>query len=352
MSQGSIFNADEKEYLGQFIYTPQESTAYAMQEVETLRENKHRALKFPVPIINDYFRDVLPGQICAVIAQASNYKSGLIDYWAEQAAYDLMNQGRGDEVIVMVKVEDTIEEQIIAAMAARSGLSAGDISSGIILDWDRLEEGATYVGSVPIFRIGESLARSELMLPDLHMSNIAKCIDYLAGINGEDDSLFGRRLKIGALFIDYLQALPYDPEIRSVVAKEQMRRLQVTNDIRHIRRTAQRLHVPTVVGVQAKQKLDNPPGPNMLIPSDYDGSETASIATLFDRVVTMWMPKRTHTVGQTLEHNGYKFIVEEDCLWVKVAKQRGKLPSGKVWKCKIDFATGAVRVVKTNAPPD
>jgi len=344
------YSSNFKDLVGQFVYTPSEATAFAMQEVRQLEEQRHRALRFPIPKINTYFRDLLPGQICAIIAQTSHNKSGLIDWWAEKAAAQLMEEGRQDEVVIVVKVEDTIEEQVINAMAMRSGLDSGDIASGNVIDWGRLNEAATYVGTVPIYRVGESLARSSQALPELYMTNVMRCLDYLIGVDGAKNSLLGKELTVGAIFWDYLQAFPYDPEIKQVVAKEQLRRLQVAADIREIRRGSQRYRAPSVVGVQAKQKLDGAPGPNMLLPGDYDGMETAAIAQWFDRIVTQWMPKRTHTVGSVIEHNGYKFLVEEDCIFMKIAKQRGRLPSGKTWKCRINFSDGSIVPVTDNEP--
>lgn len=323
-----------------FIYTPQQAATAAFSEVETLRSESHRAVEFPVPVINEYFSKLLPGQICAIIAQTSNYKTGTIDFWAESLARQLQRQGRTDEVILKVSVEDTIEEQIIGAMARESNLDAADIVRGDVQDWGELERAAMRVANIPIYRIGESLARSQRQLPELHLSNMVRCIDYLVGTDPAE-SLLGYPIKLAAIFWDYLQAFPYDPEIRAIVQKDQQRRLQVADDIRRIRQLSARLRVPSIVGVQAKQDLKGAP-PNWQLPSDYDGIETSAIAYLFDRIVTQWMPKRTHTLGTIIEHGNVRFSVEENILIMKVAKQRGKLPSGKAWKCRINWLDGSI----------
>jgi len=38
------------------------------------------------------------------------------------------------------------------------------------------------------------------------------------------------------------------------------------------------------------------------------------------------------------------FKVEEDMLFIRVAKQRPNLPSGKLWLCRIDFKLNEIRV--------
>jgi hypothetical protein len=99
---------------------------------------------------------------------------------------------------------------------------------------------------------------------------------------------------------------------------------------------------PIVVGVQAKQSLNGHTGANMLIPGVYDGEETSSIAQRFDRVISLWMPKTTHTVGDTLNHKGLSFEVTEGLIWIKVNKQRGGLPAGRSWRCEIDYTTNTI----------
>jgi len=34
-----------------------------------------------------------------------------------------------------------------------------------------------------------------------------------------------------------------------------------------------------------------------------------------------------------------KLVVEEDMLFLRVLKQRGRLPSGRVWICKVNYET-------------
>lgn len=324
----------------EFIYTPAEAAAAAMQEVREISENSLRAVHFPVPIIDGYFRPLLTGQICAIIAQTSNYKTGMIDFWIDHLAKDLQRQGRGDEVIIKVSVEDTIEEQVINHLAMRTEMDAGAIARGEIQDWSLLRAAANEIGSIPIYRIGESLARSEQELPSLHMTNMIRCLDYLVGVDPEFQ-LLGKKLKVAAIFWDYLQNFPLDPEIRQADRTAQ-RRLQVDEDVRRIRSASRRYRCPSIVGVQANKKLEGAPGPNMLLPGDYDGMETSGIAQKFDRIVTQWMPKRTHTVGQTINHGSLVFEVTEDLIFIKVAKQRGKLPSGRSWQCRIRYSDGSI----------
>jgi hypothetical protein len=77
--------------------------------------------------------------------------------------------------------------------------------------------------------------------------------------------------------------------------------------------------------------------PPVLIPGMYDGEESSSIAQRCDRIITQWMPSKTSTVGETFDALGKSWTVRENMLWMKVAKQRGGLPSGQTFPCVIDF---------------
>ena len=74
-----------------------------------------------------------------------------------------------------------------------------------------------------------------------------------------------------------------------------------------------------------------------MIPGMYDGLETSSIATRFDRILSLWMPKTTHVIGQTITTSTATFTVLENQAFIKVNKQRGGLPAGLIWELKIDY---------------
>lgn len=310
------------------IYTPPEWAGYALSAIKRTKTNAMRGLALPILEIRDYFAPVLPGQVCALIAQTSNYKSGFMHFWEREAALKLAAENRTDEAIVHVSVEECVEEQAFLYLARETGEDAGKLARGDIQDWTRLEEAATRIGNIPIYRIGDSIARAD-DLPELYLSNMIRSIQTLVK---------EWKVKPAALFFDYLQAFPLDPEARQASLGDQ-RRLQVRQDIYRLRQAAAFFDCPVVVGVQAKQHLDGAPDANFQLPGIYDGEESSAIAQRADRILTMWMPKQTHAVGTKirLPEKGLDFGVREELLFVKVAKQRGGLPAGKTWACEINF---------------
>ena len=315
------------------IYTPQQVATYGIQAVQAARDNATRGLGINIAEIRDYFAPVMPGQLCAIIAQTSHYKSGFLHFLEHQAAKQLVAEGREDEILIHVSVEESVEEQAFLEFARQSREDAGKLARGEVQDWDRLMEAAIVVGNIPIYRIGDSLARAEDM-PNLYMSNMIRSIKTLV------EDIFDWQPQVAGLFFDYLQAFPIDPEIKQANS-DQRRRLQVRQDIYRLRQAAAYFKCPVYVAVQAKQHLDGAKPPIML-PGIYDGEESSSIAQRCDRIIGLWMPKMTHPIGERIEKGSFNFTVEENQLWVKVLKQRGGLPSGKSWACIVDFRTNEI----------
>lgn len=310
------------------IYTPPEVSAYGLQAIENIQKNERRALSIGISEIKDYFTPLMPGQLAAVIAQTSHYKSGFLHCIEQLAAQQLERDGRTDEALIHVSVEEGIEEQAFLLLARESGESASNLARGIYQDWDKLQNAAIRVGTIPIYRIGESLARAQ-DFPYLTISNMIRSIQMLA-----DGEINEKPVKIAGLFFDYLQAFPFDAEVQKTEMDKQ-RRLQVRQDIYRLRQAAAYFNCPVWVAVQAKQTLKSPQ--KMYIPAIYDGEESSAIAQRCDRIVQLWMPKMTHSIGTDIDYKDMNFTVEENLLWVKVGKQRGGLPSGKTWKCRINF---------------
>lgn len=315
------------------VATPPETSAIGLEHVKRMEKDKHRAMPLPIDKIDGYFAPLMPGTICAVQAQTHNGKTLFMTHWETEHARYLARQGRQDEVIFHVDVENSIEGLAIGEFAKYSDHSVADLSRGNVRDWTKVIQAADKVAGVNIYRIADRLGVEDS--PELYLTNIGRAIRHAV------ENLHPHKLKVACIFVDYLQALPPDPEYKGKDSDEQ-RRLQVRRDVYRIRRMSHHFDCPVVVGVQAKQNLQGNPGPNMLIPGIYDGEETAAIAQRFDRIISLWMPKVSHQVRQTLQHGSVCFQVTEDLMWIKVNKQRGGLPSGDSWMASIDYKTGRI----------
>lgn len=320
------------------VFTPAETSALGVEHVREMEKSKHRAMPLDIDRVGEYLAPLMPGELCGVQAQTHNYKSGFLNAWEHSLARYLNRQGRTEEVIIHIDTENTIEALALLEIARGSEHSVADLSRGNVRDWGKVIQAAGKIAGVNIYRIGGALGRDDM--PELYLSNIYRAIKYL--LSGE---LLGRELTAACIFVDYLQALPIDPEVRRGAELTSQRRLQVREDVYRLRRMAAYFRCPVVVAIQAKQNMTGHGGASMMIPGTYDGEETSSIAQRFDRLVSLWMPKTTHTVGEHIQHRGFSFEVSEEAIWVKVNKQRGGLPSGKAWLCEVDYMTNRIRAI-------
>lgn len=320
------------------VYTPPEVVTYGKQAIDESKKNERRGLDVGIADVRDYFAPLRPGQMAILLAQTSNYKTGMIHYLETVAARQLDRQNR-NEILIHVSVEENIEEQAFLLLGRELGESAGDLARGKVQDWSRLDQAAIKIGSIPIYRIGESLARAD-DFPNLTVSNMIRAIDAL-----RSGKVTSKKYTVAGIFFDYLQAFPFDEEIAKGGSRLDQRRLQVRSDVYRLRQAAAYFNCPVWVAVMAKQKLDGAVG-QLMIPGIYDGKEASEIAERADRVVSQWMPKMTYPLGTEVKHNGkFLFTVEEDLLMIKVLKQKPGLPSGKSWLCKIDFSTNEIAPV-------
>jgi hypothetical protein len=316
----------------QSVYTPVDAMHQAVEYVEQVANLSRFSIPFPIPIINEYFAPMWAGQVSTVVAQTSHYKTGILDLVARGAAEYLQQTGRENEAIVQVVVEESIEEKGISELGRVSGLSTSEMSVGRVQDWDRLRAAAIEVSGIPVYRIGDSLLNPD-MSNHLYLSNVLRCLRFM------QDEL---KISIALVTLDYLQALPPDPEAMRHNS-DQQRRLQVRQDMYRIKKTAKWLNCPLWLGCQAKQLLSGARG-QILIPGIYDAEETSSIAQHTDRMLSLWMPKMTHPLGSEIEYGNLSFRVTEDLLFIRVTKQKGGLPSGKTFMCKVNFERGRVQV--------
>lgn len=320
------------------VYGPHDSAMVGYEQAKRAAEHSQFGIRLDVegtdPAVGEYFAPLLPWEICAVQAQTSNGKTTFVNFWERQIVKQLREQKR-DEIIIHVSLEESIEAMAFQDYGRILKQSPAAFARGEFTDWARMQWAMTEIDNIPIWRIGDSASRDE-KAPELTLSNIYRSILELV-----EGRVTGEPWKPATVIVDYLQVLPFDPEVKGN-SVEDKRRLQVARDVERLRRMTTHLKCPVIVPLQAKQDLrgNNPP---MMIPGTYDGMETSAIATRFDRIISLWMPKTTHLIGSTVssqDNKSVNFQVKENQVFFKVNKQRGSLPAGMVWELKIDFDKG------------
>jgi len=315
------------------VYTPPEVADAGLNEIRRVEKTQGKGAILGIDGVDGYVPPLKPGQLTVVLAQSGNFKTGLMNHMAAVNARRIADEGRvGKACIVYVSMEEPIEEQAINELARASGMRATDLARGNVQDWTRLKRAADDVGGVPIYRVGSSFARAD-MAPELTMSNMVRAIEYLR------DDVLGRKLEIDLILFDYLQAFPVDPERRGARAEETMR-LQAIDNVFTCRLASLKFGAPVVLGSQAKQELRAGKSP-VQIPIGYDAQESAAISQHADKLITLWMPKKTSSPGDAIEHGRYTFTVDERQLVMRVDKQR-LAASGGEFMAYVNYSTMSI----------
>ena len=314
------------------LHSPKDTSLIGYEAAKKAADNKSLGIELDISgtDIKDYFAPLLPWEICAIMAQTSHGKTYFKDFWLGEIAKQFKKQER--KIIVDVHLEETIEAVAFAEYGTRLGVRPADLARGVYTDWGKMKGVMTELDGVPIWHIGIS-ANDPEDAPPLTLSNIYRAIRALK--SGE---ITGEPWSIGLVSVDYLQVLPIDNE-NAKARRENQRRLQVSSDVNRLRAMTAHLECPILIPLQAKQTLEGN-SPPYFIPGTYDGSETMSIATRFDRIISLWMPSQSHSelIGsQIVGKDGRRVDVLTDNAWIKIPKQRGGLPSGKSWELQIDF---------------
>ena len=313
-----------------YVFDMSKGMAAVRAHQQFMTDNKHLALQFPIPELRYYFHPSYPGKQTTVQAQSHNGKSLFTDFWAHQAAKELFESGRRG-VIVKVNTEDAIETLITAELSRGGAGKLDDLQAGIIANSDEYLKVETQIGSLPIVHIGESLGMDDSVAAELHLSNIARLIDFTR------KEYFSEEMPIVAIFVDFIQALPLDPEIKTTI--ENTRRIQVISDENRLRRAAKYFYCPVIVAAQSKQDADMSTAHSFLrLPGFWDVQEASYVAQHTDFMYSLWFPKTHYQLGSTQDDRSFKWSlnVKDDQLWIKALKHKGYKNIGAAFPLLVD----------------
>lgn len=317
------------------VYTPRETAMFGVQYLRQITNNLDRLVPFPVPGMRRYVPPLMPAELCTILAQTSHYKTGTITAWEYDLARHLAETGRGDDAIIHVDTETPLEILAATAIMTEERLSYYDlVSGGKRVDPDRFIAAADRSAGAPIFPIATRVLGTG---QEITLTNVSNAIGMVE--RGEVD---GKPHRIAAIFIDYLQTLRFDPQIK-LLFNDNQRRLQVASYLDYCRQMGARFSCPTIVGVQAKQDLEHPYSHTtkeqlgLYIPSEYDAFETSFIAQRSDRMIAAWLPHRTYKNKPTLQVGHWSVRITDELLFYWVLKQHWRLPSRGLFAYELDY---------------
>lgn len=269
-------------------------------------ENESIALPFHVEGLEKTIPLQYPGELAIYAGRSHHGKSTAL----RDAAFKAQKRIEGNEnfLVGMVSLEDTSETTAAKQIA-------------------KYDSFLDYTDDNFLF-IGNSFGMTGEQMADLNTGNIIRSLEY--GI-----SQFEPKKQYSSIFIDYAQIIPPDPERRMMTSNDQ-RRLQVDDDVRRLFHAAKQFKAPIGLASQAllKTQRDNYTS-KIKIPGAGDLAESGTLYSVPDIVYCYWFPAVDYPSGGRIEEGNWNFKVEDDVVFIRVAKRRNAEIMGFVGKKKI-----------------
>jgi hypothetical protein len=340
-------NGDESlPNLSGIIHNPATVAVIGLDFVKALEATRDRLVPMGLPGMGGYFGPLLPGDLVSVIAKSHNGKSLFLRDWAHRLGNYLEARGR-DELIVWVDTETPVDHLALGQLATAANTGVPQIVYEGAYDLGALLTAAKSVGRGRIVYIATKLGEDD---QEVTLTNIMNALRLMT--TGAWD---GKKHKLAAIFVDYLQALPFDPAVKRQRDMDSQRRIQVSNDVNTCRRMGATFNCPVILAVQAKQddewalktrtsKEEYAKGiqGNISVAGFWAGQETGNIGQRSDRIIGLGMPKTEHPIGTRLLYKDQYIDVTDGLMVVQVHKQRMEgLASGSAFFYEIDHAAPA-----------
>lgn len=303
------------------VYTPPQVGNLVLNTIAERKATPGAGVRLGIPLIDKQMLPLRPGELITITGRPSNYKSGLMSFWARKVARDLQQRETDDKKIVLyITWEMAIEELGLYDLSSSSGLSAAELAQGRCtdIDFENLRIAAMQRAMSPLWLIGHSIERRKKR-PRLTLSNVAKALMWI-----EDEMGF----KPEIIFLDYLQQM--EPE-RFDNKGEVTRRMDIFENVHRCKDMALSLGCPVVLGVQAGRDVDNR---IWKLPQMGDQMESSNIEHTADKMLSVWYPCRTEKKGVLLPEDN-SLLVDENLLIVGLMKQRLG-PAGGWWGLYVD----------------
>lgn len=305
---------------GDVVFTPPEVASSASELIRQRSEEGAVGIPLYIDGIDDYFRQMRPGELVTIIGRPSNFKSGLAQYVARSAAESIKHNDAFDgdkNYVAYVTWEQAVEEMALATISNQSGESADRLAQGVVEDVVALEKAATWRSTLPMWLIGHSVMRRSRR-PRLTIDDVIESVSFI------EDEWEKRPILI---VLDYLQRVRERKSFSSP-------RLHYSDVVDMAKDAALQYGCPVLLACQAKREVDYREIP---IPNAGDGAETSNIEHTSDGIITVWMPKTSRQLGQPLPMGlplSGNILVSERLLLLSVAKRKMG-PAGKVFACRV-----------------
>jgi replicative DNA helicase len=255
----------------ELVHAPADLALEYVQWAKSLRGA--RQVPFGIPIVDAKVVPFHPGDMVVFCARPGHAKTSILAYLARAEAKRITERGETDRVVVYVTFEQVAEE-IESVFQLSDSFTASDLVWGRVPIED-VERNALKRAALPIFIIGNSLARTGANSPRMYPEIVFQAIESL-----EADY----KVKPSLILIDYIQLIP--------VPHQADRHKQVIEAAYRVKEIAQRVGCPAAVAVQARREVDSR---DVKIPGLWDAQWSSAIEQTADKFFSLWRPWLTES---------------------------------------------------------
>lgn len=280
-----------------YLFGPQEASKLAIQEVAGIEGT---GLLTGIPDFDELLYP-LRANICIVHGITNHGKSTFADIVAENN----MPAADGDEIIVKVLLEDTIEEQVIREASTKTVpfLSVYDITNGKMSKEQSVafQKAAMQLAQQPVWRIGNSrMDYRRGTRADVHM-----IFDAISWVK-ENQS---KRIKL--ITIDYFQRIRGNDRMDT--------RQMYVEQVEKIDAMAQGFGCPVLLLSQSSREANK----QKRVPLEHDLSETKMLEDAARAIIVCYRPHIHYPVGSAWTFGGDNILITgQDFVLLGIQKQK------------------------------
>ena len=298
--------ARQREDVRNLIHTPAELATNHL--IDYKRRAAGGGVTFGIPAIDRFVIPMQPGDMSCIIARPGHGKTTLLARAAQHEADEINRRGTQEsECVVYVTWETSAEELVNLFYAASDpAITGSDLSWGRT-PVEQIEHKAAKFPVRKIFVIGHGIANAGKPTPRMTPEIVFEAIEAM-----QED--FGYRPVL--MLFDYIQLIPIERNAKKVE--------RVGEAANGIKRLAQRVGAPAMVGVQASRAVD---ARDDKTPEMGDAQWASDIEQVSDKIFGIWRPIITdNDKGRVIVRDGGEnkgLQITSNLAILKMRKQRG-----------------------------
>jgi len=328
-------------------YAPQEVGTLALDEIQRCIAQAGLGIPTPWARVNTRINPLRPGKLAVILAYTSNYKTGLMTFWSRWLAEKLREASRGEEIVVYVSWEDTVEDMGIYDLANIARIDMDTITGGKLSDghMDQLKAAAFSRGALPLWVVGNSLAQRR-HVKRMTMTETEDVLGWLGDKMG---------VSIRAVFLDYVNKIMPEGTGAWGRGREGNRRMDIMENTFRAESLGLSIGAPVIMGAQAgRASVDA----NWKAPMPWHAQETSALEQFSSLMISLWLPAKTENVSSPTDVStwlrtpaGGQLQVTDNLMIMSLLKQK-RGPAGGFWPMYVDYESNEIWPMETDIMPE